>query len=234
MTAGTVKGAWDEEFDAQLVDDANLGGNGSNLCTECHNGEIPVGSTASPGAEVHHPMKEMMDGYGAIDVQSFPSVHKGKCIQCHMPPTSYSRGSVQMGGNHTFRIIEPEVAVEASPIPIATSVDGRATTYPNPSASPVVTTTDHSTRTACRTRPAAPATTTTRSPPRCRCSTSPLADRRPAAPTPIAVMVTQNVANQGDKALWLQDTIDQRQACGPRRRSPRSRRAARGCSIASA
>ena len=43
---------------------------------------------ASPGAEIHHPMKEMMDGYGAIDVPPFPSVHKGKCVQCHMPPTS--------------------------------------------------------------------------------------------------------------------------------------------------
>ena len=52
-----------------------------------------------------------MDGHGAIDVQAFPSVHKGKCIQCHMPPTAYSRGSVQAGGNHTFRIIDPEVAV---------------------------------------------------------------------------------------------------------------------------
>ena len=34
-----------------------------------------------------------------------------------------------------------------------------------------------------------------------------------ATPTPgtVNVAITQNVANQGDKALWLQDTIDQRQ-----------------------
>jgi hypothetical protein len=111
--AGTVKGVWDKAFDAQLVDNGKLNGNGSNLCTECHNGEIPAGSTASPGAEVHHPMKEMMDGYGAIDVAAFPSVHKGKCIQCHMPPTSISRGSVQLGANHTFEIITPAVAASA-------------------------------------------------------------------------------------------------------------------------
>ncbi len=85
---GTVKGVWDEAFDAQLKGDADLAGNGSNLCVECHNGELPEGTTASPGAEIHHPMKEMMDGYGAIDVSAFPSVHKGKCVQCHMPPTS--------------------------------------------------------------------------------------------------------------------------------------------------
>jgi hypothetical protein len=210
--AGTVKGVWDEEFDAQLVDDANLGGNGSNLCTECHNGEIPDGSTASPGAEVHHPMKEMMDGYGAIDVQAFPSVHKGKCIQCHMPPTSYSRGAVQMGGNHTFNIIEPEEAYEASPIPVATPSTVVATTYANPSATPVVTTTtyvnqDSMPYSACSTchnnnqkpTPVPVATTTTSATPA-------------ASPTAIALMVTQNVANQGDKALWLQNTIDQRRS----------------------
>ena len=50
--------------------------------------EIPEGTTASPGTEIHHPMKEMIDGYGAIDVSAFPSVHKGKCVQCHMPPTT--------------------------------------------------------------------------------------------------------------------------------------------------
>ncbi|HEY5472052.1 MAG TPA: hypothetical protein VIK32_02560, partial [Candidatus Limnocylindrales bacterium] len=56
--AGTAKGAWDEAFDTQLITD-----NAKTLCVECHNGEIPAGTTASPGAEVHHPMKEMMDGY---------------------------------------------------------------------------------------------------------------------------------------------------------------------------
>jgi hypothetical protein len=58
-------------------------------------------------------MKEMMDGYGAIGVSSFPSVHKGKCVQCHMPPTSTS----PTGANHTFKIIEPWVAAEAMPNP---------------------------------------------------------------------------------------------------------------------
>ena len=66
-------------------------------------------------------MKEMIDGYGAIDVCAFPSVHKGKCVQCHMPPTTISRGDVQLGGNHTFKIIEPEVATKRFPIPIVTN-----------------------------------------------------------------------------------------------------------------
>ena len=124
--AGTAKGVWDEEFDTQLITDS-----AKTLCTTCHNAEIPAGQQATPGEEIHHPMKEMMDGYGAIGVPKMPSVHKGKCVQCHMPPTSYSRGSVQLGGNHTFNIIEPEVAAKASPIPIRT-------TTPDPSADPVV------------------------------------------------------------------------------------------------
>ncbi len=127
--AGTTKGKWDEEFDAQLIGDPK---NSSNLCITCHNGELPVGQEATPGTEIHHPMKEMMAGYGAIGVPEIPSVHEGKCVQCHMPPTSYSRGSVQLGGNHTFTIIKPEVAAESSPIPVRT-------TTPSPGATPVVT-----------------------------------------------------------------------------------------------
>lgn len=156
---GTAKGAWDSKWDTQLITD-----NAQTLCVECHNGEIPAGTTASPGAEVHHPMKEMMDGYGAIDVASFPSVHKGKCVQCHMPPTSISRGSVQLGGNHTFNIITPEQADSVQPMPFST-------TTPSPGASPVITTAvmPYSACTTCHSRP-------------------------------------------GDNsALWLQNTIDQRQ-----------------------
>jgi Cytochrome c554 and c-prime len=219
--AGTVKGVWDEDFDAQLNNDASLGGNGSNVCTECHNGELPEGTTASPGAEIHHPMKEMMDGYGAIDVSAFPSVHKGKCIQCHMPPTSLSRGSVQLGGNHTFNIITPADAVDASPVPYATATASVATATPVPSGTPVITTTltvtqDSMPVSACSTchnkvnpvkeNPEPVATTTA----------TPIPD---ASPLKVTVTVLQNanqnpVANMtgGDKALWLQDTIDQRQS----------------------
>jgi hypothetical protein len=210
---GTAKGVWSGEFDDQVaVDPANgSAANGSNLCVECHNGEIPAGSTASPGAEVHHPMREMMDGYGAIDVASFPSVHKGKCIQCHMPPTSYSRGSAQLGGNHTFNIIDPAMAVSASPIPIATAT-AKATALPLPGTTnvPVITTT---------------VTTTQASMPYSACSTchdnntkaaqvitSTTATPNPAAnPLLVNVTVLQQAAG-GDKGLWLQDTIEQRKA----------------------
>jgi hypothetical protein len=206
----TAGGAWDEEWTPQLRT-----GSAQTLCIECHNGEIPEGTEASPGTEIHHPMKEMIEGYGAIDVQGFPSVHEGKCVQCHMPPTSISRGSVQLGGNHTFNIIEPEVALEASPIPVRT-----ASAVATASPSGTITTTN---------------TVTWDSMPYSACSTchsnnnGVLATPRPvstatATPNPTAsplrVTVTINqVANQsawgnfsgGDRAVWLQDTIEQRQ-----------------------
>jgi len=114
---GTVRGVWWDELDSQLVGDTR------DVCTNCHNGEIPAGKSATPGSAVHHPMKEMMDGYGAVDVTESPSVHKGKCIQCHMPPTAYngSLARVQRAGNHTFEIIMPDVAAAASPITVSAS-----------------------------------------------------------------------------------------------------------------
>jgi hypothetical protein len=83
-----------------------------DLCVECHNAELGPGGIAAAGSEVHHPMKEMMNGTGAIDVaQGSPSVHKGKCVQCHMVPTGYEYdGAAGTAGNHVFAIITPDEA----------------------------------------------------------------------------------------------------------------------------
>jgi nitrate reductase cytochrome c-type subunit len=222
--SGSARGVWNGEFDDQVTVDPANGSvtNGSNLCVECHNGEIPAGTTASPGAEVHHPMKEMMDGYGAIDVAAFPSVHKGKCIQCHMPPTSVSRGSVQLGGNHTFTIITPQDANDALPIPMATTTTApTATPTPAGSATAVATTTVTITRdgmpfSACSTchnnnnsiksNPVPVSTTFATANP----TASPLAVTATVVQDANGTAVGNMVG--GDKALWLQDTIDQRQS----------------------
>jgi hypothetical protein len=100
---------WNEERNPQLTAPRE------ELCVECHNAEIPAGETATPGSVVHHPMKEIMDGTGAIGVpEGSPSVHKGKCVQCHMVPTDYDRNGVPMtGANHVFAIVEPDVAAES-------------------------------------------------------------------------------------------------------------------------
>ena len=100
---------WNEERNPQLTAPRK------DLCVECHNAELGEGGVATPGSAVHHPMKEMMDGTGAIGVpQGSVSVHKGACVQCHMVPTDYDRNAVPMtGANHVFAIVEPEVAKEA-------------------------------------------------------------------------------------------------------------------------
>jgi hypothetical protein len=212
--AGTIAGVWDEEMDAQLVNDSELDGNGSNLCTECHNGEIPAGSTASPGAEVHHPMKEMMDGYGAIDVSSFPSVHKGKCIQCHMAPTSYSRGADQRGGNHTFKIILPEEAIEATPVPIITT---SATVAGTPKVITNTITYDVMPYSACSTchnkgtRPAPKPTATATALDTPVAGTNTVTIKQFADGAQTYSSNTNTWTPGGDRAEWLQATIEQRQ-----------------------
>ena len=107
---GPQTGVWNER-NVQLTTTRQ------QLCVECHNAELD-GKVAKPGTTVHHPMKEMMSGTGAIDVpQGSPSVHKGQCVQCHMPPTGRDRTTglptENATGNHTFAIIEPDVAAGA-------------------------------------------------------------------------------------------------------------------------
>jgi hypothetical protein len=121
--AGKTNGIWDSAFDTQLVGNPD---NPSDLCTTCHvaqseaGAEITASNEAVPGTTTYNDQKQIMAGVGAIDVPNMPGVHEGKCVDCHMPPTSYSRGSVQLGGNHTMKIIDPAVAAAASPIPVAT------------------------------------------------------------------------------------------------------------------
>jgi hypothetical protein len=124
---GTAKGVWSDEFNPQLRTDSQ-----KTLCGTCHTAEFGVKNVAVAGTTIHSSTREIMDGTGAIDVpQGSPSVHKGKCVQCHMPPTTFNRGAVLLGANHTFRIIEPEVAAAVTPVPLST-------TTPTPGASPVV------------------------------------------------------------------------------------------------
>ena len=103
---GTQASVWNKQKNPQLVAVRQ------NLCVECHTAELGPAGIAAPGTQVHHPMKEMMNGTGAIDVpQGSPSVHKGKCVQCHMVPTGYEyNGAAGTAGNHTFKIITPDAA----------------------------------------------------------------------------------------------------------------------------
>jgi hypothetical protein len=158
---GTAEGVWNKDFTPQLRTDGQ-----KTLCVTCHTAELGPKEVAVPGTEVHHPMREMVNGTGAIDVpQGSPSVHKGKCVQCHMPPTTLSRGDIQLGANHTFKIITPAEATAVTPVPLRT-------TPPSPGASPVIeyTTMPFSACTTCHSRP------------------------------------------NDDAAMWIQDTLTDRQA----------------------
>ena len=112
----TTKGVWDDAFDSQLVGNPK---NPSDLCTTCHTNNTGDGVFAA-GATIYEDQREDMNGTGAIGVpQGFPGVHKGKCVQCHMPPTSFGQGVPQLGGNHTFKIITPQDSVDVTPVAVS-------------------------------------------------------------------------------------------------------------------
>ncbi len=96
---------WNEERNPQLVLPRN------QLCVQCHNAELAPQANgqpgvATPGSSVHHPMNEMMNGTGAIDVpQGSPSVstRASACSAtwCRRPgavtPTACRRGQGHRG-----------------------------------------------------------------------------------------------------------------------------------------
>lgn len=68
------------------------------LCTACHNGSIDPKTGLKPGATAHHPMKEMLAGYGAVGIAQTKGAHSDlKCVDCHMTE-----------GNHLMKVIEPD------------------------------------------------------------------------------------------------------------------------------
>jgi predicted CXXCH cytochrome family protein len=70
-----------------------------DLCESCHTGDIAVGQTFKPGAAVHHPNKEMLEGYGAVGIAPTVGVHtEESCNECHMTE-----------GNHMFKVITPDM-----------------------------------------------------------------------------------------------------------------------------
>ncbi len=206
----TEGGAWDEEWTPQLRT-----GSAQTLCVECHNGELPEGTTAAPGTEIHHPMKEMMEGYGAIDVSAFPSVHKGKCVAVphaadeHQPRQraagwqphvqhhragSGPRGLSDPGGHDERRRdgVSERHDHHHQHGDVGRHADVGVQHLPQQQQR--------------RPLDAAPVSTTTATP------------NPTASPLRVTVTVNQN-ANQspwgnnpgGDRGLWLQDTIEQRQ-----------------------
>ncbi|HZK48601.1 MAG TPA: S-layer homology domain-containing protein, partial [Thermoleophilia bacterium] len=64
----------------------------TEVCSQCHNAEIEEGATIVAGEAVHHPQKEMLEGYGLIGVADMgPSMGSATCVDCHMPETRAGR-----------------------------------------------------------------------------------------------------------------------------------------------
>lgn len=94
--------AHENNFEAQLREEKEA------LCADCHNSEIKPGTTYTPGTAVHHPQKEMNEGWGAIGVSNTPAVHYkvgATCVDCHMT-------TINKGPNHKFAVVTPEEALE--------------------------------------------------------------------------------------------------------------------------
>jgi hypothetical protein len=209
--AGSTGGTWSKDMDDQLVGNPS---NPSDLCSTCHNSQIGSGVLAA-GTTVYEDQQEVMNGTGAIGVpQGLPGVHKGKCVQCHMAPTSYSRGSAQLGGNHTMSIITPQDAVDATPVPVTTTVVSTAYPAASPNTQVITQNVDQASMpySACSTCHNNNVQATASPQPIATATTTAIATPYPSVTaTYITVTTTRNVQNQGDKGLWLQDTIDQRQ-----------------------
>ncbi len=87
-----------------------------DTCVECHNGGIEEGAQAEAGSTVHHPMREMFEGWGAVGVTASPSPHFSAsdgpiCSSCHMVGTAKSAipGDI---ASHDWRPIKPADASE--------------------------------------------------------------------------------------------------------------------------
>jgi len=68
---------------------------GEELCGACHNSELEEGESAEPGQAVHHPQREMRNGYGLIGVATPAKrfMEDTACPACHMPKTRETRVS---------------------------------------------------------------------------------------------------------------------------------------------
>ena len=80
-------------------------------CTVCHNGTSGGKSPIKAGQVVHGPMKEMVEGKGAVGIDGKPSPHFAKdgqavCVSCHMPGVAKSADTGDMA-THDWKIAMP-------------------------------------------------------------------------------------------------------------------------------
>lgn len=85
----------------KYTNEAQLRKDKQATCTDCHTGSLAATATSfKPGAEAHHPQKEMWEGRGAVGVPNMPSKKSATCVDCHM-----------VDGNHYFKVGTPEITL---------------------------------------------------------------------------------------------------------------------------
>ena len=84
-------------------------------CKDCHNAHVEEGATAEAGTTLRHAVKEMMDGYGAIDAEGSVSAHDLACNTCHLQGHLYVPEQSTCDGCHggAVTIEESGAAVRA-------------------------------------------------------------------------------------------------------------------------
>ncbi|NOZ48571.1 MAG: ammonia-forming cytochrome c nitrite reductase subunit c552, partial [Chloroflexi bacterium] len=124
ITCQTCHATHDNGFEnvpltAQAIDGSQLVKPAYELCTECHNASLSAGEKFTPGANVHHPMKEMFEGTGFPGLADIPSPHfqaddGATCTSCHMPKTAKSAvpGDIT---SHRFAVAMPGDVKEGEP-----------------------------------------------------------------------------------------------------------------------
>jgi hypothetical protein len=80
-------------------------------CTICHNGTLGGKAPIKAGQVVHAPMKEMVEGKGAVGIDGKPSPHFAKdgravCASCHMPGVAKSADAGDIA-THNLKIAMP-------------------------------------------------------------------------------------------------------------------------------
>ncbi len=104
----------------EVAAEDQLQGESYDLCVQCHNGTSGATRAIRAGASVHHPMREMYEGWSFLGIEGSPSPHYSNqlygpvCASCHMVGTAKS-AEVGDIGSHTWHIVLPTEAAEGQP-----------------------------------------------------------------------------------------------------------------------
>ena len=100
-------------------------------CKDCHNAHVEEGTTAEAGTTMRHAVKEMMDGYGAIDAAGEASKHDLACNTCHLQGHLYVPEQSTCDGCHGGNVtIEEAGAAVRAKVEEVMAIEGLSDKWP--------------------------------------------------------------------------------------------------------